>query len=256
MWFDFWIQTFCVVAPSYCNRKSSQEEILHALKVGCKNSQQNTRQTVQTCKCKVTCNVLNLLSMCPWREYCVSWCFVTSICWLWTSQDYGRHFQSACALLSHTQTSYSTENKLKVLSHAIYKWTKYNKRHAVCQRYIQVKISPNRMKWTSNHKGFANLKWDTSLLTQGGIFDVKNFGPELMAHGPKAPILHFCIQKWYRKALLLSKALLMLKALSDITFAIKSAFDTKSDIGSLRSEEWYHHFPINDFCVQYKLKHP
>ena len=91
MWFDFWIQTFCVVAPSYCNRKSSQEEILHALKVGCQNSQQNTRQTVQTCKCKVTCNVLNLLSMCPWREYCVSWCFVTSICWLWTSQDYGRH---------------------------------------------------------------------------------------------------------------------------------------------------------------------
>ena len=32
------------------------------------------------------------------------------------------------------------------------------------------------------------------------------------------------------------QALLMLKALSDITFAIKSAFDTKSDIGSLRSE--------------------
>ena len=35
---------------------------------------------------------------------------------------------------------------------------------------------------------------------------------------------------------MVSKALLMLKALSDITFAIKSAFDVKSDIGSVVSE--------------------
>ena len=31
----------------------------------------------------------------------------------------------------------------------------------------------------------------------------------------------------------------MLKALSDITFAIKSAFDSKSDIGSVVSENGY-----------------
>ena len=31
----------------------------------------------------------------------------------------------------------------------------------------------------------------------------------------------------------------MLKALSDIIFAIKSAFDSKSDIGSVFIGEWY-----------------